>query len=177
MDLPKELRLYIWPYCGVQRSQVIILSLLDASKAFDVVWHNSTLENYIYTDSRQGTVWLLMKDWYTDTESAVQWEGKLSKPFNEYQGVHHGGIWSPTAYKMFLNQALDLFEKYRLGFKIGNIHVGSESCADDQLLLSSQDTELLTMLKVQQNTQMKKDTNSASKKSKITIFNCRPGLQ
>ena len=91
--------------------------------------------------------------------------------------MHHGGIWSPTAYKMFLNQALYLFEKYRLGFKIGNtcIHVGSETCADDQLVLSSQNTGLLTMLKVQQNTQMKKDTNSASKKkkSKITIFNCR----
>ena len=44
-------------------------------------------------------------------EYMVKWEGSLSKPFQEFQGAGLGGIWSPTAYKMFINPALDLFEK------------------------------------------------------------------
>ena len=70
-------------------------------------------------------------------------------------------------YKMFLNPALDLFEKYRLGFRIGNIHLGSPTCADDELLLSSQNTELLTMLKVQENYENQERYNLANKKAKL----------
>ena len=58
-----------------------------------------------------------MKDWYSNMESMVKWERSLSKSFQEFQGVRQGGIWSPTAYKMFINPALDLFDNINLALK------------------------------------------------------------
>ena len=38
------------------------------------------------------------------------------------RGYRQGGNWLPSAYKMFINPALDLFEKHQLGFQIDTIH-------------------------------------------------------
>jgi hypothetical protein len=31
----------------------------------------------------------------------IKWEGQISRGFEEKQGVRQGGVWSPTAYKVF----------------------------------------------------------------------------
>ena len=75
-----------------------------------------------------------MKEWYSNMTSQVKWEGELSKPFEEQQGVRHGGggIWSPTAYKAFINPMLKIFEEKAMGYKIGSVHVATPTCADDE---------------------------------------------
>ena len=71
---------------------------------------------------------------------------KTFRPFKENQLVHQSGVWSIMAYNMFLNLALDLFEKYSLW-----LNTGSLKYADNELLLSSQNTALFTMLEVREN--------------------------
>ncbi|VDI05822.1 Hypothetical predicted protein [Mytilus galloprovincialis] len=78
--------------------------------------------------------------------SAVRWEGKLSTSFAELQGVRQGSVWSPSVYKLFVNPLIKKLESESLGFKIGNVFVGTPMCADDLLLISSKPDELQTMI-------------------------------
>lgn len=72
-------------------------AFIDASKAFDVVWHESMLRKLFYTGISKET-WILTKMLYQDLHSKVKWEGKISSPFYEQQGVRQGGILSPELY-------------------------------------------------------------------------------
>ncbi|KAK3086058.1 hypothetical protein FSP39_012864 [Pinctada imbricata] len=150
--------------------RTLFATFLDASKAFDVVWHDSMLHK-LYHYGLKGTDWLLTKDWYQNMSSQVKWEGSLSSKFRELQGVRQGGVWSPTAYKMFLNPSLELYQNYSLGMKIGSINVASPTCADDELLLSMDQAELATMTKVQEDYSKKEHYKLSEQKSKVMVFN------
>jgi hypothetical protein len=82
--------------------------------------------------------------------SKVKWDGNISKSFDEQQGVRHGGIVSPELYKVFINPLLEFYKTNNLGFKIGSIHIGNPTCADDIVLLSKSQQELQTMLSSQE---------------------------
>ena len=66
--------------------------------------------------------------------------GKLSTDFCEKQGVRQGGIWSPTAYKHFLNPLLNGIAENNVGLQIGSIYCGLVGVADDVLFMAD-DTE------------------------------------
>ena len=149
-------------------------AFLDASKAFDVVWHNSMLRK-LYDAGLHGVDWILMKDWYTNMTSQVKWEGVLSRPFVEQQGVRQGGIWSPTAYKTFINPILKIFEDKAVGYRIGSVHVATPTCADDELLLSKDKYELSTLTTVQASYANQERYILSDQKSKIIIFNQKKG--
>ena len=149
-------------------------AFLDASKAFDVVWHNSMLRK-LYEAGLHGVDWILMKEWYSNMTSQVKWEGELSKPFEEQQGVRQGGIWSPTAYKAFINPMLKIFEEKAMGYKIGSVHVATPTCADDELLLSKDKYELSTLAEVQASYANQERYVLSNQKSKIVIFNQKKG--
>ena len=149
-------------------------AFLDASKAFDVVWHNSMLRK-LYDAGLQGVDWILMKEWYSNMTSQVKWEGELSRPFVEQQGVRQGGIWSPTAYKAFINPVLKLFEEKAIGYRIGSIHVATPTCADDELLLSKDKYELSTLTAVQSTYANEERYILSDQKSKIIVFNQKKG--
>ena len=155
---------------AIDTKQTLCAGFLDASKAFDVVWHDSMLRK-LYIQGLKGTDWLLLRNWYTGMRSKVKWGGGYSSSFIESQGVRQGGIWSPTAYKMFINPALELYETYHLGFKIGTIHLGSPTCADDELLLSTKYQELRTMVNIQETYANRERYTLSEAKSKIMLFN------
>ena len=67
---------------AIDLKKPLFAAYLDASKAFDVVWHDSMLRK-LYLCGLQGKDWLLMKG-YTNMESMVKWEGSLSKSFQEF---------------------------------------------------------------------------------------------
>jgi hypothetical protein len=54
---------------------------LIASKAFDVVWHESMLRKLLYTGISKET-WILTKMLYQDLHSKVKWEGKICSPYH-----------------------------------------------------------------------------------------------
>ena len=72
------------------QGQNLLLTTLDAQKAFDVVDHHSLLRR-LYLDGVEGDDWLLIKDLYTDCTSKIKWAGLLSDPINIHQGVRQGG--------------------------------------------------------------------------------------
>lgn len=85
-----------------EKKKPLFASFLDASKAFDIVWHYPMLRK-LYDAGLKGIDWILIKDWYTDMTLQVKWEGKLSGQFVEQQGVRQGGIWSLDNYKAPIN--------------------------------------------------------------------------
>ena len=72
------------------QGQNLLLTTLDAQKAFDVVDHHSLLRR-LYLDGVEADDWLLIKDLYTDCTSKIKWAGLLSDPINIHQGVRQGG--------------------------------------------------------------------------------------
>ncbi|CAC5367796.1 unnamed protein product [Mytilus coruscus] len=92
-----------------------------------------------------GDNWLLFKDWYKGLNSNIKWQGQMSRTFLESQGVRQGGVWSPTAYKIFINSLLTTLETYRIGSHIGSIYVGVPTVTDDVTLVSNCPYELQTI--------------------------------
>ena len=64
----------------------LIVAMLDAQKAFDVVDHDSLLRR-LYLDGICGSDWMFLQKMYSDLTSVVKWEGILSDPFVIKQGV------------------------------------------------------------------------------------------
>ena len=60
---------------------------IDASKAFDVVWHNSMLRK-LYNFGLNLACWSVLQDSYSEMSSVVNW-GDV--------GVRQGGIISPLS--------------------------------------------------------------------------------
>ena len=143
---------------------------IDASKAFDVVWHASLLRK-LHESGITENDWKILDNWYKDLKSRVKWDGNLSRLFNEEQGVRQGGILSPLLYKVFINPLLKSFEKEHLGASIGSIHVGCPTCADDILLLSKSLFELQTMLIIQEDYANSERYFISETKSKVMTFN------
>ena len=59
---------------------------LDASKAFNAVYHASML-NHLHELKITGELWVLLNDTYDGTTSAIKWKGQMSSTFYEKQGI------------------------------------------------------------------------------------------
>ena len=79
----------------------------------------------------------------------IKWEGQISSGFQEKQGVRQGGVWSPTAYKVFINSLLKLFEQYKIGSHIGSIYCGVPTVANDVTLIANDPYDLQAMIDIQ----------------------------
>lgn len=123
-------------------------AFIDASKAFDVVWHDSMMVK-LYDAGLRGRNWRFLNNWYKGLESVVKWEGDFSSSFQELQGVRQGGIWSPTAYKHYLDPLLQCVSEQNIGLKIGSIYCGAVAVADDVLFMSDTQEDLQCQLHVQ----------------------------
>ena len=130
----------------VQKTPLFAASL-DARKAFDVVQH-SRLKSKLFNSSLRKPLWLLIDDFYTDGKECVLWKGVYGDNYTVKQGVRQGGILSTHLYKLYLNDLLESLRKSNIGMSIGPVYIGTPSCADDVLLLSTINQELQGMLGV-----------------------------
>jgi hypothetical protein len=96
----------------------LYVAFMDARKAFDVAWHTGLFRD-LYTFGITDDNWLFFKHWYLNVASKIRWKQNLSDSINELQGVRQGGVWSPTAYKIFINSLLDTLERNQLGAYLG----------------------------------------------------------
>ncbi|VDI51592.1 Hypothetical predicted protein [Mytilus galloprovincialis] len=126
----------------------IYIGLTDAKKAFDIVWH-AGLFREMHKMNISGDNWLLFRAWYEDLTTKVKWEGNFSRGFKEKQGVRQGGVWSPTAYKVFINSLLKIYEENKIGSYIGSIYCGAPTVADDVTLIANDPYDLQTMIDIQ----------------------------
>ncbi|MES9880512.1 MAG: reverse transcriptase family protein, partial [Sedimenticola sp.] len=147
----------------------VILTTLDAQKAFDVVHHNSLLRK-LYLDNIQGDDWLLLQDMYTDLSSTVKWENALSDPIVIKQGVRQGGVLSTTHYKRFNNPLLRQIESTFNGATIGHISIPHVTCADDLALISHNPCEMQLMINSVEDFANRERYNINPTKSSVLLY-------
>ncbi|CAG2206286.1 unnamed protein product [Mytilus edulis] len=155
---------------AIKTKSPLYVALMDARKAFDIVWHLGLMRE-MHKFGLTGDNWLFFKRWYENLKSKIKWKGLLSNSIEEQQGVRQGGIWSPTAYKIFINSLLQTFERNQLGACIGPIYCGIPTVADDVALISTDPYELQTMLNVQADHANKLRYLLSEQKSTILVYN------
>lgn len=133
---------------AIENNKSIFIALTDAQKAFDIIWHDGLFRE-IFKANITGNNWLLFKEWYNNMQTKIKWQGQHSRTLHERQGVRQGGVWSPAAYKIFINSLLTTYETEKLGARIGSIFCGVPTVADDVTLVSFDPFELQTMLDTQ----------------------------
>ena len=143
---------------------------VDATQAFDRVWHDSMLVK-LYDVGLSGRKWLFLNNWYEDLTSQVKWEGDVSSSFSETLGVRQGGTWSPTGYKFFINPLLDIVRDHSIGFHIGTDFCGSVAVADNLLFLSKSESDRQLQASVQEEYAQKEHYSISETKTKLMNLN------
>ena len=132
---------------SLKKIPVTLSSTVDVQSAFAVVQHtilfDKLLDQNIHPD-----LWLLVKTLYEGLTSKVRCMGRLSDSFNIKQGVRQIGVLSSVFYKIFIQDLLDELERNSIGLHLGDIYVGTPTCADDLALLSSSVDDMQLMLNV-----------------------------
>ncbi|VDI02365.1 Hypothetical predicted protein [Mytilus galloprovincialis] len=129
-----------------QQNLNLFLATLDSQKAFDVVHHMILMEKLFY--ELPPDIWRVVQDLYTNMSSKIKWNSHLSKQFSIKQGVRQGGVLSTHLYKLYINELPEELERRGLGLNIGLDYCGSPLCADDIVLMTTDETEIQAMLNI-----------------------------
>jgi hypothetical protein len=113
----------------------LYVAVLDVAKAFDVVNHQSLLRK-LHTQGLQENWWLVKQDMLQDMHSKIIWQNVVSDDFKVLQGTRQGGLSSPSDYKSYQLDLLDILSDAHSGFSIGAIPVPCPTVADDTILMS-----------------------------------------
>jgi hypothetical protein len=148
----------------------LYVTLLDASKAFDVVWHSSMLVK-LYQQGVTGDVWSLTADAYKNMSSRVKWQGALSRHISEQQGIRQGGLQSTEHFKARSNPLLDVLSDSSHSYRIGIIPVGAPTCADDMTLISDSLLGMQVLLDISAEDAKQEKYSFSQKKSKVLVYN------
>ena len=123
------------------------MAIMDEKSAFDVVQHTILLD-MLLDRNIDPRLWLIVKDMYSVLTSRIKWAGGLSESYNICQGVRQGDILSTHLYKIFVEDLLLELEENSLGFQLGNIFIGTLTCADDVAFIENDKDNLQVMLNV-----------------------------
>ena len=148
----------------------LIVTLMDTSKAFDVVSHTGML-NAMYTQGVSGSLWSLFDSMYTNVRSSVKWEYTTSKPYAELQGIRQGGSSSADNYKGGKNNLLEQLHKSS-GTRMGHLHLGAVMVADDLALMSSNRCDMQSSLSIPKRDASKERYKYNTDKTKVILINC-----
>ena len=123
----------------------LTVTMMDAEKAFDVVWIDELLRT-LYKLNLPAPTWKLLCNWYTKMSCRVRWQGETSEAYRVRQGVGQGRTMSAYSYKLYIDPLLHSIEDRRLGASFGNITCGVVGCADDIALLAGTPEERQTLV-------------------------------
>ena len=149
--------------------QPVYLAFMDASKAFDVVDHDCIL-NHLHDQGITGHLWHLYNSLYEDITSIIKWQGELSDPLSEGQGIRQGAVSSTGSYKVQGNPCLHRLQSHQDAFRIGSVQLGGIQVADD-LVVQSPSPRGIQMLvtEAQMHASRERFSFSQSKTKSMTI--------
>jgi hypothetical protein len=150
----------------------LYVAFLDASKAFDVVFHDSLLIS-LYQQGIRGRLWKLVSSYYTGMSSKVKWDAAMSESFTEGQGIRQGGVQSTRHFKARGNPLLDMYTSHNLGARVGCIPVSAPTCADDVTLIANSASDLQVMVNVAAGDSHRERYQFSKTKTKIMTVNSK----
>ena len=149
----------------------MIVTFMDASKAFDVVDHTSML-NSLHEQGVDGDLWNLYSSMYDEIQSSVKWDGQLSRSFKEKQGIRQGGVSSPSLYICGRNKGLRQLDKNPTMY-IGNMNVGALMVADDLAIMAKTPAEMQVSLMIAEHDAARERYTYNTDKTKSIIVNSK----
>ena len=132
---------------NLERGSKTYCCMLDASSAFDTVWHDGLFFK-LYNAGINGRLWRVLRAAYTNVKSCVLFDGCVSPPFDVLQSVRQGGVLSAWLYVIYMNELPLLPESKKLGAFIGNNFYGCPMQADDVAMLALTKSDLDAMMDV-----------------------------
>ena len=151
----------------------LYITMMDARKAFDVVWHESTLVQ-LHNEGITGPLWRTYVDMYKDVESIICVNGELSRTISEGQGIRQGAETSTEIFKTRANPVIRATADIPDTLRIGTTKVGAPTCADDICMLSRSHLGAQTALLIAQNDANKERYEFSASKTKVLLYNNRP---
>jgi hypothetical protein len=144
--------------------------MMDARKAFDVVWHESVLVA-LHEQGITGPLWKLYNNFYETVTSRICIDGKLSREIIEKIGIKQGAESSSGVFITRTNPTLKHITKIPESLRIGSIPVGAPTCAVDTCMLSSSMLDAQTLLYVAQDEANRERFDYSTTKSKTILCN------
>jgi hypothetical protein len=97
-----------------KNSSPVVISFLDASKAFDRLNHWTLFRKLLSRNVPLYIVRILMT-WYTTQTVFVRWGSVLSSQFNISNGVRQGGILSPLLFNVYMDDLSKALQSLPVG--------------------------------------------------------------
>ncbi|XDV54494.1 hypothetical protein PO909_022775 [Leuciscus waleckii] len=101
------------------KNSSVLMSFIDASKAFDRVNHYKLFDKM----SKRGVskcIVRILSYWYANQSIAAKWGHCVSAPFGVRNGVRQGGILSPILFNMYVDELSVCLNSCNTGCMIGN---------------------------------------------------------
>ena len=142
---------------------------LDGESAFEVVNRSMQLWE-LYVAGERGQYWLADKFSYENTQSRIKLNGQLSRSIQEFTGVKQGNIKSSDHYKLYINPLLEAIDGAALGVWTGPLNVAESACADDEYLMTDDQTKFQELLNIAEQYGQMYDVTYGASKTKITVI-------
>ena len=132
-----------------QVKKTLFIGLFDVQSAFHVVQHIILMDK-LFDQAIPLALWSIIDDMYSGLTTRVKWKGELSNTYPVLQGVtvRQGGILSTHLYKIFVQDLLLELEENSLGYHLGNVYIGTPTCADDVAIIERDSNNLQIMINV-----------------------------
>ena len=130
----------------LERGSKVFSCFLDVRKAFDMVWIDGLLFMLFTELGVNSTMWLAIKDLYTNVKARVLYSGSLSRMFGISQGTGQGRILAPFMYKVHINSLLNVLSNHCYAIFISGLSLSCASFADDISLITLHDSFLQSLM-------------------------------
>ena len=147
----------------------LFTATMDIQKAFDVVPHDHLLRK-LYIEGLKGRWWSLKRSAYTDMTGKVIWKKELGESFKILQGTRQGGNGSTQDFKLEIKTVSTSLVSSDVGLHIGTCYIGIITCADDVILLATDEDSLQFMVKLVNELMNKERMKIHPQKSSISIL-------
>ena len=153
-----------------------IMTLLDCSKAFDMVKY-SILFNKLLDKGLPAVVVRSIIVVYEKQYAWVRWGNARSEIFPIVNGTRQGSVLSPALFSIYMDEILEILRDLGVGCYVGEIFMGAMGYADDLVLLAPTRTGMQMMLQAceefgtRNNLQFSTDPDARKSKTKC-VYMC-----
>ena len=149
---------------AISNRTTLYVIAFDVRKAFDVVDHRLLLHKLYQVSDHSSWTYIHGS---LNTSAKVK---LLGDSFSVNQGVGQGKITSTHSYKVYIDGLLHRLTHSGQGAYIGNIYIGSPTCADDVILAANNIIELQSQLNIVSDYAKRECYQIHPDKSKLIVF-------